>query len=64
MASDYFSLPTAAINEMVDADWELILDASEVNLRGHRATPILLPEPLGPEIDPSNNDDAVAVPSS
>ena len=36
VASNYLSLPTSAIDEMVDASQELILDAPEVNPHKHR----------------------------
>jgi hypothetical protein len=60
VASDYLSLLAIAINEMVDAGRELIPDAIKVNPYGHQPTPLLPPEPLGPEDDPSDNDDDVA----
>ena len=60
---DYLSLRAATIDEMVDVDQVLIPDAPEANPHGHRPTPLLPFEPLGPEDDPSNDDDN-AVPSS
>ena len=57
MASGYLSLPTAAINEMVDAGLELIPDAPEVNPHGHQPMSFLPLEPSGLKDDPSDNDD-------
>jgi hypothetical protein len=67
MVLDYLSLPTVAIDEMVDADRELIPDAPKVNPHGHRPTPILPLEPLALEIDSFDDDDdaaTAAAPSS
>jgi hypothetical protein len=55
--SDFLTIPTSAIDEMVDTGKDLILDAPNVNAYRFRPIAKLPSEPPSPKINLANDDD-------